>query len=94
MQPNDLDISNYDNLSLKYQRFTPSGCNDIGITKFEFVTKSSIPLNHRAERVILEFKSVDLRLCFLKMLKCGNVKCGRIKTLNNSTARRQTSRGA
>ena len=27
------------NLSLKYQRFTPSGCKDIEIRKFEFVTK-------------------------------------------------------
>ena len=25
------------NLSLKYQRFTPSGCKLIGIKKFEFV---------------------------------------------------------
>ena len=27
------------NLSLKYQRFTPSGCTNIGIRKFEFVAK-------------------------------------------------------
>ena len=32
------DTSN--NLSLKYQRFTPSGCKDIGIKKFEFVAKT------------------------------------------------------
>jgi len=25
---------------LKYQRFTPSGCKDIGIRKFEFVAKN------------------------------------------------------
>ena len=25
------------NVSLKYQRFTSSGCKDIGITKIEFV---------------------------------------------------------
>ena len=42
-----LDISNYEyvrlnNPSLKYQRFTPSGCRarDIGIRKFEFVAKT------------------------------------------------------
>ena len=39
-----LDISNYEfysinNQSMKYQRFTPSGFNEIWIRKFEFVTK-------------------------------------------------------
>jgi len=28
------------NLSLKYQRFTPSGSKDIEITKFDFVVKT------------------------------------------------------
>ena len=28
------------NLSLKYQRFTSSGCNDIEIRKFEFMAKT------------------------------------------------------
>ena len=28
------------NLSLKYQRFKPLDCKDIGIRKFEFVTKT------------------------------------------------------
>ena len=28
------------NLSLKYQRFKPSGCKDIEIRKFEFVAKT------------------------------------------------------
>ena len=38
-----LDISNYSdvywskNMSLKYQRFSPSGCKDIGITNLDFV---------------------------------------------------------
>ena len=27
-------------VSLKYQRFTTSGCRDIGITKIEFVAKT------------------------------------------------------
>ena len=28
------------NMSLKYQRFTPSGCKDKGIKKYEFVAKT------------------------------------------------------
>ena len=28
------------NASLKYQRFTPSGCRNIGIRQFEFVAKT------------------------------------------------------
>ena len=27
-------------ISLKYQRFTPAGCKEIGIRKFEFVAKT------------------------------------------------------
>ena len=27
-------------LSLKYQRFTPSGCKDIGVRKYKFVAKT------------------------------------------------------
>ena len=30
------------NLSLKYQRFTPSDCTEVGIRIFEFVTKTQI----------------------------------------------------
>ena len=33
------------NLSLKYQRFTPSGCKDIEITKFKFVVKTQFLLS-------------------------------------------------
>ena len=39
-------VSNYmnsvkaSNISLIYLRFTPSGCKDIGITKFKFITKT------------------------------------------------------
>ena len=28
------------NLSLNYQKFTPSGCKDIGLRKYEFVAKT------------------------------------------------------
>ena len=28
------------NLSLKYRKFTPSGCNDLVIRKFKFVVKN------------------------------------------------------
>ena len=31
--------------SFKYQRFTPSGCKDIGIRKFEFVSKTQFLYN-------------------------------------------------
>ena len=27
------------NIALKYKRFTPSGCEDVGIRKFEFVAR-------------------------------------------------------
>ena len=33
------------NLSLKYQSFSPSSCKDIGIRKFEFVTKTQFLLD-------------------------------------------------
>ena len=30
-----------DNLSLKYHRFTQSGCTDIGIRKYKYVAKTN-----------------------------------------------------
>ena len=30
------------NLSLKYQRYTQTGCKDIGIKQFEFMTKNQL----------------------------------------------------
>ena len=42
-RPEIFQSMNYvrsNNLSLKYQRFTPSGCTDIGIRIFEFATKT------------------------------------------------------
>ena len=39
------------NLSLKYQRLTPSGCKDIGISKFGFVTKTQFLL-HRLNLIL------------------------------------------
>ena len=33
------------NLSLKYQRFTPSDCKDVLVRKFEFVAKTQFPSN-------------------------------------------------
>ena len=42
-------------LSLKYQRFKPSGCKDIGVNKFKFVAKTQfLSLND----------SLDLSLIF------------------------------
>ena len=35
-----MDLVRSDDLSLKYQRFTFSGCKDIDIRKFEFLAKT------------------------------------------------------
>ena len=37
-----MNVFRQNNLSLKHQRFTPSGCQDIGIQKFEFVAKTQL----------------------------------------------------
>ena len=37
------------NLNLKYQRFTPSGCKDIGIRKFEFLAQTQFPLRYSVQ---------------------------------------------
>ena len=34
-------------LSLKYKRFTPSGCKDIGIIKIRVCGKNSFPFHER-----------------------------------------------
>ena len=45
LQSKDGDLRHFqlwfllDQIILKYQRFTPLGCNDIGISTFEFVAK-------------------------------------------------------
>ena len=49
LQPNIVDVKTMNSvrsnhLSLKYQRFTPSGYKDIGIRKFEFVAKTQFLL--------------------------------------------------
>ena len=59
---------------MKYQRFTPSGCIDIGIRKFDFVVKTQF---FYVERTIFE-----LRLEFKQRLKF--FKFG-LRTLNNFT---------
>ena len=46
-------ISN--NLSLKYQRLTPSGCKDLGIGKFEFLAMAQFLL-HNVITANLNFK--------------------------------------
>ena len=43
-QTNNSVISN--SLSLKYQRFTPSGCKDIGVRKYKFVAKTQFFAKH------------------------------------------------
>ena len=38
------------NINLKYQRFTPSGCKDIEIRKFEFVANSQLLCKKKGKR--------------------------------------------
>ena len=40
-----MNSAGSNNVSLKFQRFTPSGGKDIGIRKFEFLAKSQLNLN-------------------------------------------------
>ena len=47
------------NLSLKYQRFTPPGCKDIGIRKFGVVTNTQF-LNQQTEKpIIYKYKRIS-----------------------------------
>ena len=43
-------------ISLKYQRFTPSGCKDIWIRKFKFVAKTSVLLNQLLYSSLVELQ--------------------------------------
>ena len=68
-----LDISNIffiksNNPSLKYQRFTASGCEDIGIRKFVLVEKAQ--LLYRVECKILGFRS-KITFIIITVLKSG-----------------------
>ena len=47
--------------SMKYQRFTPNGCRDIGIRKFEFVAKT--PLHNIVKLLVRRCDFVALMLC-------------------------------
>ena len=49
------------NLNLKYQRFTPSGCKDIGIRKSEFVTKTQFLYQLNKEGMVVRFKRIIIR---------------------------------
>ena len=51
-------------LSLKYQRFTLSGCKDLGIRKFEFVAVLEVHICCRNFHV-----SIEYRLLFLQIKK-------------------------
>ena len=39
------NVVDYESISLKYQRFTPSGCKEIEIRKIEFVVKNQLLYN-------------------------------------------------
>ena len=43
------------NVSLKYQRFEPLGCKDIGIINFQFVTKTQFLRNKDLEEKGINF---------------------------------------
>ena len=47
------------NLSLKYQKFTPPGCKDIGISKFGVVANTQF-LNQQTEKpIIYKYKRIS-----------------------------------
>ena len=50
------------NLSLKYQRFTPSGCKGIGIRKFRFVAITQFLCEKVQKRLCEKKESIKLLL--------------------------------
>ena len=59
------------NLSLKYQKFTPSGCKNIGIRKLKFVTKTQF-LYKITIQPLFEKQSETYHHIIFKMLKFAN----------------------
>ena len=57
------------NLSLKYHKFTSSGCKDIGIRKFEFVAKTQF-LTVKVWGQTTE--KIDLKFLFVVFWNCIN----------------------
>ena len=51
-----MNVFRQNNLSLKYQRFKPSGCYDNGIRKFEFVAKTQFLSRIRFEQMIWKIR--------------------------------------
>ena len=49
------------NLSLKYQRFTPLVCIDIGIRKFEFVSKTQFLSTKNRKKSLLYIKKLFIQ---------------------------------
>ena len=67
-------------LSLKYQRFTSSSCEDILIRKFKFVARTQFLCYLRKIRIIADadrfkkfFLLFGLKLLFLRVLKALNI---------------------
>ena len=48
-------------LSLKYQGFPPSDIQDIGIRKFEFVAKNSIPLASSIDHLKVPILEIEIK---------------------------------
>ena len=62
-------------LSLKYQGFPPSDCQDIGIIKFEFVAKTQfLYLAYRGQKYFYLSRNTKLILCCQFNWKCLNLK--------------------
>ena len=59
-----MDSVILNNLSLKYQRFAPSGLLDIGISKFEFVAKTQILYPEK----MMDISSIDQTKLFSLLL--------------------------
>ena len=98
MQPDvvDLNYLNYyyvtwNNLSLKYQRLTPSGCIDIGIRKLEFVIRTQLSFfQHIWDFMIdqiFEYQDIVQRELFqiLKLCITQSILCLRLKHIIGSS---------
>jgi len=55
-------------LSLKYQRFTPSGCKDIGVRKCKFVAKTQFLSENENTKIFDGFESEDIWISVWEVL--------------------------
>ena len=64
------------NIILKYQRFTPTGCIDLGIRKLEFVEKIQFLflLSYTCMLYMLKYIYVYIYICIYKLPWIGKIK--------------------